>query len=80
MIEDFYFFLYYNPYVNPYKKNREKKYENDRLRAYANNIEWRKKIFNNLILIAIKQQKTLAKKIQWIEDECEMQTGLNTWM
>jgi|GEM_PF-4555622 len=79
-IEDFYYFLYYNPYVNGYKKNMGKKDERDTIRAYDNNIEWRKKIFNDMIIIAIKQQKTLSKKIQWTGFEIKEQTGLDAWM
>ena len=79
-IEDFYFFLYYNPYVNAYKKNREKKDDEDMIRAYNNNIEWREKIFNDMVVNAIKQQKTLAEKIQWSECEVKERTGLDAWM
>jgi len=79
-IEDFYFFLHYNPYVNGYKKNRERKNDEDTIRAYDNNIEWGGKIFNDLIIIAIKQQKTLTKKIQWSEFEIKEQMGLDAWM
>ena len=79
-IEDFYFFLYYNPYVNGYKKNRERKNDEDTIRAYDNNIEWREKIFNDLIIVAIKQQKTLSEKIQWYEVGIKEQTGLDAWM
>jgi len=79
-IEDFYFFLYKNPYVDGYKKNGEKKDEDDTIRAYYNNIKWRKKIFNDMIIIAIKQQKIISEKIQWAISEIKEQTGLDAWM
>jgi hypothetical protein len=83
-LEKLFFHLIENTYVNPYQerrygKNDIKRDDDEIERIYNNYMSWAKKIFNDLPLLAAKQQNNLSKKIKWVTISKEKK-GLDSWM